>query len=103
MLEGERRKIYVDVVARSRDDGRLIPLSVRLPDGREYQVVRVLGVASSAVAEAAVLTRRYDVVVEGKRTQIFLERDAREGERGVRWFVSARPERPRTSFGTGRA
>lgn len=96
------KKLYVDVIARVRDDGRIVPLVVKWPDGREFQIDRVLGVASSAASEATVVTRRYDVIVGSKRTQVFFERDRREGERGARWYVNALPERHRASFGTGR-
>lgn len=93
----ERR--YVDVVARWRDDGQVMPLAVCWPDGRTFQIDEVLGSpAANAFSSASEITLRYKVRVGGRVTNLFLEKSG--GTRpALRWYVEALPGRPLWRFG----
>lgn len=99
MPEGHRERRYVDVIARWRDDGRITPLAVCWPDGRAFQVDRVLGGPSAnAFAGADSRTLRYTVQVEGRVTHLFLEREA-DPSPTLRWYVEPLREKPLWRFG----
>ena len=90
----QKERRYVDVIARWGGDGRVTPLFVCWPDGRTFQVDRVLGEpAANAFASAGSRTLRYRVSVEGRVTNLFLERSG-EGGDTVRWYVEERRHIP---------
>lgn len=96
---------YVDVIARWRDDGRVVPLEIILPDGRTYQIQRVVGeAASTAFPYFARVCRRYRVVIDGVEKQLFAQhdRDAADADT-VRWYVYAKPDCKPSVFGRGEA
>ena len=96
-MNKERR--YVDVVARWRDDGLVVPLAVCWPDGRTFQIDEVLGSpAANAFSSASEITLRYKVRVGGRVTNLFLEKSG-DARSTFRWYVEALPGRPPWRFG----
>ena len=84
---GERRKVYVEVLAAHQIDGECVPVSISFENGAEYHIDRV---RSTERVSAVRPTVRYTVVIDGKQTFLYLEED-------TKWFVQAkehrRPER----------
>ena len=72
-------KVYVNVVARFRKDGVLVPLTVQWEDGRVFQIDKVLSVCRSASLKAGGAGTRYTCRILGSVTNLFLENG--------RWFV----------------
>ena len=75
------RKVYVDVIARFRPDGRIIPLSLTWEDGLQYAIDRVLDVRPAASLKAGGSGLRYTCIIMGRQRYLWLE--------GDRWFVEA--------------
>lgn len=85
-------KRYVDVVARWHADGYVEPLIVCWPDGRSFQIESVDGrPQSTTFPNNPGRTLRYTVLVNGVRTQLFLERDADAAKDSARWYVERKP------------
>ncbi len=76
------KKVYVGVKARFEPDGRLLPLSVKWENGREYEIDRVLNVCRAASLKAGGAGVRYTVRIGVNETYLFLEED--------KWFVERR-------------
>ncbi len=94
---------YVDVIARCRDDGRIVPLVVCWDDGRTFQVDRVVGSpVSDRPAGTPGRTLRYTVVVGRKLTHLYLERGEEGAKDALRWYVEPAPELPPWRFGRKR-
>ena len=77
-IEG-RRKRYVEVVARYREDGSVRPLSIAWADGRVFAVDKVLDVRQAASLKVGGVGLRFIVRVGGRTTCVFYE--------NPRWFV----------------
>ena len=78
-------KVYVNVVARFRKDGFLVPLTVQWEDGRVFQIDKVLSVCRSASLKAGGAGTRYTCRILGSVTNLFLENG--------RWFVERKHEK----------
>lgn len=91
---------YVDVIARWRDDGTVVPLSVCWPDGRTFQIECVLGdpIANSFPGEG-VRTLRYTVQIGRRKTHLYLEQNVSGQDVTNRWFVEALPYHAPWYFG----
>lgn len=76
------RRVYVNVIARHDEQGRVRPLEVEWEDGRRFEVDRLLDVRRAAALKAGGQGLRYTVRILGKETYLFED----EG----RWFVEAR-------------
>ena len=76
------RRVYVNVIARHDEQGRVRPLEVEWEDGRRFGVDRLLDVRRAAALKAGGQGLRYTVRILGKETYLFED----EG----RWFVEAR-------------
>ena len=76
------RRVYVNVIARHDEQGRVRPLEVEWEDGRRFGVDRLLDVRSAAALKAGGQGLRYTVRILGKETYLFED----EG----RWFVEAK-------------
>jgi len=79
MPEPSHLKVYVDVTAIFRKDGRLLPVSFVWEDGRKYEIERVLDITRAASLKAGGTGIRYTCMVHGHETYLFLEED--------RWFM----------------
>lgn len=77
-IEG-RRKRYVEVVARFREDGSVRPLSIAWDDGRVFSVDRVVDVRQAASLKVGGVGVRFIVRIGGRTTCVFYE--------NPRWFV----------------
>lgn len=75
------RKVYVEVIAKTTVEGKLIPLSIKWEDGMVYEIDKVLDsrLASSKVGGDGI---RYACQINFKQTYLFKEHD--------RWFVEGR-------------
>ncbi len=91
---------YVDVIARWRDDGVITPLSVCWPDGRTFQIERVIGqpIANSFSGKGT-RTLRYTVQIGNRETHLYLEQEITEKGSTDRWYVEALPYRAPWYFG----
>lgn len=77
-----RRKLYVEVVSRTDEDGRVTPLEVIWEDGRRFSVDRVLDARQAHSLKTGGTGMRYTVVVGGRSTYLYFE--------DPRWFVEAK-------------
>ncbi len=91
---------YVDVIARWRDDGVITPLSVCWPDGRTFQIERVIGqpIANSFSGKGT-RTLRYTVQIGNRETHLYLEQEITEKGSTDRWYVEALPYHTPWYFG----
>lgn len=76
------RRVYVNVIARHDEQGRVRPLEVEWEDGRRFEVDKLLDVRRAAALKAGGQGLRYTVRILGKETYLFED----EG----RWFVEAK-------------
>ena len=76
------RRVYVNVIARHDEQGRVRPLEVEWEDGRRFEVDRLLDVRRAAALKAGGQGLRYTVRIMGRETYLFED----EG----RWFVEAK-------------
>ncbi len=81
MVQGiaQRRKHYVEVVARTDEDGRVSPLSVTWEDGRVFEIDRIMDVRQAASLKVGGTGVRYLVRIGQRTTYLFFE--------NPRWFV----------------
>ena len=76
------RRVYVNVIARHDEQGKVRPLEVDWEDGRRFEVDKLLDVRRAAALKAGGQGMRYTVRILGKETYLFED----EG----RWFVEAK-------------
>lgn len=76
------RRVYVNVIARHDEQGKVRPLEVEWEDGRRFEVDKLLDVRRAAALKAGGQGMRYTVRILGKETYLFED----EG----RWFVEAK-------------
>lgn len=74
-------KKFVEVVAKFDEDG-ITPLSIRWPDGRVFDVERIIDVRPAASIAVDGLGIRYKCKIGGKERLLFYEEP--------RWFVEAK-------------
>lgn len=75
-------KVYVAVILRVDEQGRVKPLSI-IYEGREYSVDGVTDVRTAPPEHVGgLITRRYDCKIGGKIRPVYLEKSGR-------WFVEA--------------
>lgn len=79
----DRRKVYVSVNADFNQDGRCRPNSIIFENGRQYMIENVLQICRAASTKAGGTGIRYTVVIFGKKTFLFNEKNGR-------WFVEAK-------------
>ncbi len=77
-----RSRVYVKVIVACEADGRRRPLAVEWPDGRRFEVDRLLDVRRASSTKAGGQGMRYRVRILGCETCIFEEEN--------RWFVEAK-------------
>ena len=73
-------KVYVDVVAEFRKDGRLVPIFFTWEDGRKYSIDRILKIERCASRKGR--RCRNDVIhcmIQGQESHLFYEVD--------KWFM----------------
>lgn len=76
------KKVYVAVTLYVDAEGRMKPVAIDWADGRRFTVDRVLSERNRPPEHVgAILTRRYEVLVEGKEKKLYLETQTN------RWFV----------------
>lgn len=75
-------KVYVGVKAEFRPDGRVLPLSIKWEDGREFEIDNVEDVVRAASLKAGGAGIRYTIRIGNTHTFLFLEED--------KWFVERR-------------
>ena len=84
-------KVYVPVSAAFDADGRIIPTSLTWEDGTVYPVDRVLDIRQAPALKAGGQGDRYTVVINGRQSYLFFERNASiAGNNLGRWFVERR-------------
>ena len=81
MVKGieSRRKHYVQVLARTDEDGRITPVSITWEDGRTFEIDRVLDMRQAASLKVGGTGVRYLVRIGQATTYLFHE--------DPRWFV----------------
>lgn len=79
---GNYRKVYVTMFLRVDREGHATPVRLEWEDGRIYPIDRVISERMSPPEHVgAIATRRYDVVVSGRKRTVYLETYEN------RWFV----------------
>lgn len=76
------KKVYVEVVARFTLDGNMFPQAIIWPDGRTYQIDKVLDMRRAASVAAGGQGIRYTVRVRGEEKYLFYDKPL--------WFVEGR-------------
>lgn len=73
-------KVYVAVILRVDEDGKMSPLAIDWEDGRKFDITRVLDVRQAPPRHVGSSpTVRYTVDIAGSRRELYHERE--------RWFV----------------
>ena len=80
----EREKRYVDVVALTTSDGRVIPMEVRWDDGRRFHIDKVSERRQAHSTKVGGAGMRYTIRVGGSQTHLWY--DSYHGK----WFVEAK-------------
>ncbi len=75
------QKVCVEVTVRFLREGGMMPLSLRLEDGRTFFIDRVLSFGRAAARVEAILPVRYRCMIGGQEKFLYFE------EEGLRWFV----------------
>lgn len=75
-------KIYVEVIAAFKEDGRIIPLSIVWEDGRRFAIDRVTDIRPAASLKAGGCGIRYTCLVREHTAYLYLEEN--------RWFMESR-------------
>ena len=84
-------KVYVDVDASFDRDGLMLPRAIKWEDGSVYEIDRVTGIRQAPAEKAGGQGDRYTVMIGGKQTYLFFERDPEiAGPIVGRWFVERR-------------
>lgn len=76
------RKMYVEVIAVHKTNGKTLPTMLRLDDGTTVEIDRVIGCQRAASTKVGGSGIRYTVVIHGLEKYLFED----EGK----WFVEAR-------------
>lgn len=84
-------KVYVDVEASFDTDGLMLPRMITWEDGVTYEIDRVLNICQAPAMRAGGQGDRYTVMIGGKQTYLFFERDPEiAGPIVGKWFVERR-------------
>ena len=75
------RKVYVDVTADHKADGKIIPMWFVWEDGHRYEIDRVIDIQRAAAMKVGGIGLRYTIMVRGKQSYMWLE------DGGGRWFM----------------
>ncbi len=76
------KKVFVKVIVKFETDGRIIPLSVILEDGREFPIDKVTDIRQAASLKCGGQGIRYTCRIRNRETYLFYE--------GPNWFVEMR-------------
>ena len=82
MKERFAEKIYIGVLAVTQPDGSIVPLRLIWPDGRNWEIDRVLDVRPAASLKAGGAGIRYTCRIRNHQTYLFQEEN--------KWFVEAK-------------
>lgn len=85
-MKQETFKVYVQVNADFREDGRIIPRYLVWEDGTRFEIDKVTDVRPAASLKAGGCGMRYTCLIQGGEHYLFYEGNAR-------WFVEARQGR----------
>lgn len=82
-------KVYVRVTSVTETDGRMIPKCLYWEDGQKYRIDKVTDIRQAASTKAGGCGSRYTILVNGKQTYLFFERNATIADDSIigRWFV----------------
>ena len=82
------RRVYVSVRCDFADDGTMLPRKIVWEDGSVYGIDRVKQITQAAARKSGGQGDRYTVVIGGKETYLFFQRNASlSGNNIGRWFV----------------
>ncbi len=74
MSEEKPIKVYIPVVVRFDEDGRMLPRIITWEDGRRYKIDRVSDIRPAHAMRAGGQGDRYTIYVQGKQSYLFFER-----------------------------
>ncbi len=81
-------KVYVPVDVEFRSDGTMLPRIIVWEDGTRYEIDRVVDIRQAAAMRAGGQGDRYTVMIDGKQSYLFFERNPNlTGNNIGRWFV----------------
>ena len=84
-------KVYVPVEVGFEANGRMIPHTIQWEDGRIYTIDKVTDVRPAPAMKAGGQGDRYTIVINGKQSYLFFERNASvTGANIGKWFVERR-------------
>lgn len=66
----QMKKVYIEVIAHTDETGFMVPLSIRLPNGKQYNVDSLLDYRGAGED----LTR-YVVEIMGRRLQLYFQKN----------------------------
>ena len=76
------KKVYVDVMAKYQTSGYVKPLWIVWPDGREFEVDKIIDVQKAASLNVGGTGIRFTCRIQGKVTYLFLEEN--------KWFMEGK-------------
>lgn len=80
-------KHFVDVRAQFDTSGNITPLCILWPDGREFEIDRVLDVQNCA-SESGGAGRKYTVKIHGKQRNLFYVNDFNH-DGNLCWYIES--------------
>ena len=84
-------KVYVPVEVQFRSDGVMLPRMITWEDGTKYEIDRVTDIRQAAAMRAGGQGDRYTVLINGKQSFLFFERNPDQTGNNIgRWFVERR-------------
>ena len=81
------KRVYVEILARYKKDGTMLPAVLLWEDGETYEIDRILDVRRAA-SEAGSMGVRYTVRIMGQSRHLFFE-DVYTDTGKPRWFVES--------------
>lgn len=88
MMAIPQDKVYVKVKVVFTEEGQMRPRAVEWEDGKVYKIDRVKDIKQAAAQRCGGQGDRYTIMVNGKETYLYFERNASlTGDNIGRWFV----------------
>lgn len=75
------RKVYVSVIVKINNEGKLKPLEIEWSDGRRFKIDRILDERQAPSTVGSILTKKYKILVQGSEKSLYVETTTN------RWFV----------------
>ena len=75
------RKVFVAVVVRISEEGKIKPLEIEWQDGKRFKIERILDERRASSNAGSILTVKYKVLINGLEKSLYMQTE------DLRWFV----------------